>query len=32
MGRITRRKQIIVPDNYWESSSVLNIDWVYVNA
>jgi len=30
MGRVTRRKQIIVPDNYWMSS--IDVKWVYVNA
>jgi len=30
MGRITRRQQITIPCDYWESS--LNIDWIYIDA
>ena len=30
MGRVTRRKQIIVPNNYWESS--IDIDWIFIDA
>jgi len=30
MGRVTRRKQIILPEDYWVSSK--DIDWIYVDA
>jgi hypothetical protein len=30
MGRVTRRKQIIVPSDYWESS--INVKWIYIDA
>jgi hypothetical protein len=30
MGRVTRRQQIIVPNNYWESS--INVKWVSIDA
>jgi len=30
MGRITRRQQISIPNDYWESS--LDVDWIYINA
>ncbi len=33
MGRATRRKQIIIPNDYWESSTgPLGVKWVYINA